>query len=387
MRAGGGRLAIRIAMGLWLLVFLALFFSRGYPAVTLILLFTVVYLIAAFLAVCLGGKRLNADFAGDGLVEKGEAMEFQVRVANKGWMPVFCCTCELEAQNMLTGTAELRTLPFSLGPKAAAEQDMTLSDDCCGKIRVRLRRIVVEDPLRLFAGSRSVDEGPFAAHGPEGENGIRDEHRNRRSEATGFVAPGIRTMAIPADWLDSYNMESFQYSQVEKGNDPGEVFGVREYREGDSPKQIHWKLSAKLDELTVKIPSLPIENNILVILDNQLEPGTALEPETKSRVAEDFCSLSMSLIEKGIPHSIGWYDTVEKTFRQRMVRNPEELMAAVPEVLGCGFAESEASAVYRYLESGNTAGFTNHFLVTAQGGRDMERLEIRGAVKRFRTKE
>ena len=51
--------------------------------------------------------------------------------------------------------------------------------------------------------------------------------------------PEISRVVIPEDYLDSYNMESHQYSQYEKGNDTGEVFGIKEYAEGDSLKSIH----------------------------------------------------------------------------------------------------------------------------------------------------
>ena len=361
----------RIILAVWLLLLLVLFFYRGDPAVTLILLFTVIYLIVAFVYVRLGGKTIRVDLSGGDMVEKSEPMGFHGRITNEGRMPVFCCTCEIEAKNLLTGTGEYRPTRVSLGAKATRECDLTLEDECCGRIRLNASHITIEDPLRIFAAERKAD----------------GEDSQRECEAAGIVLPQIHERSIPEGWLDSYNMESYQYSQVEKGSDPGEVFGVREYREGDSQKQIHWKLSAKLDEMTVKIPSFPIENNILVILDNLLEEEVVMDAEARSSLVEDLCSLSTSLTEKDIPHSIGWYDTEKKVFVQRRVKGQEDLLEALPELLSCGFEVSEVSAVYRYLESGQTSGYTNHFIVTAQEGRDTERLEGRGAVKVFRKKQ
>ena len=57
----------------------------------------------------------------------------------------------------------------------------------------------------------------------------------------------------------------------------------------------------------------------------------------------------------------------------------------MPDALSCGFGRSEYSTVYRYLESLEDRGFSNHFLVTAQEERDIDRLENYGAVKVFRT--
>ena len=47
-------------------------------------------------------------------------------------------------------------------------------------------------------------------------------------------------------------MESFRYSGSRPGDDPGETFDIREYREGDSIRQIHWKLTGKMDRLIIR---------------------------------------------------------------------------------------------------------------------------------------
>lgn len=36
------------------------------------------------------------------------------------------------------------------------------------------------------------------------------------------------------------------------GDDPGETYDIREYRSGDSIRQIHWKLSGKLDDIMIR---------------------------------------------------------------------------------------------------------------------------------------
>jgi hypothetical protein len=241
---------------------------------------------------------------------------------------------------------------------------MEIREDFCGKLDISLDEIRVCDPLRLF--------------------GRRREHA---SADTGYVAPAIFHVEIPAEYLDSYDIESYQYSQFEKGSDTGEVFGLRSYQDGDNPKQIHWKLSAKMDEVVVKIPSYPIENNILLLLDNLLAQETELSAERKSKLMELFWSLSATLLEQGMPHSVGWFDSVGESFRLEPVRSREELWNTIPDSLSCGFMKSEFSTVYRYLEMLEDRGFSNHFYVTAQAERDIDRLESYGEVKVFREGE
>ncbi|MBQ6401946.1 MAG: DUF58 domain-containing protein [Firmicutes bacterium] len=356
--------ANRVVFAGWTFVLLALFFWRGYPAVTAALLFTLAYAAAAFVFVLAGGTDLRISLSGGDMIEKGGTMGIRVRIENRGRLPVFLCCGRVSALNRLTGESRQLPLRLSAGPGGSAEQVFDLTDEYCGRIDTRIRELSIRDPLELFSAKR-----------------------NSAGRTTGYIAPQISMAGIPDSWLDSYNMESYQYSQYEKGSDPGEVFGVREYQEGDSLKQIHWKLSAKLGNVTVKIPSFPVENNILIILDNLLEPDTDLTPAQKSRLMEEFYSLSAALLEREIPHSLGWFDGEDQAFLLRRVRSTEEMWATVPEALGCGFSPSQVSTVYRYLESWDAGRFSNHFLVTGQEGRDTERLESRGAVKVFRTTE
>ncbi len=361
----------RILFALWILILLFLFFYRGQAAVSILLLFTVVYAVVAYLVTRIGGRSLEAGFQGGDMVSKGQTMSIRMNLNNRGKLPVFWCRGSVAAQNLLTGEKKQIPLSFSLLPGETRQYAFDLTDQYCGKVQLSLSELTVCDPLQLFASSAAAEK---AADAPG-------------TSAACYFAPELHAAQIPEEFLDSYNMESYQYSQHEKGSDPGEVFGIREYREGDSLKQIHWKLTAKLDEVTVKIPSFPIENNILVILDNLLDPEAEIPPARRSALVELLYSMSEALLERSIPHSIGWYDNEEQAFIRRQIRTEEELWGTVPEVLGCGFTQSDVSTVYRYLESPEGVGFTNHFLVSAQGERDTERLERYGAVNIFRTIE
>ena len=365
----------RILFALWTLVLLILFFFKGQAAVSARLLFTVIYAIAAYLLTRLSGRKLTAGFTGGDMVSKGETMTIKMGLQNRGKLPVFCGTGEAEAVNLLTGESRRIPVSFSLPPGGNRRYNFDLTDQYCGKVELKMPEMTVLDPLHLFAAPAEVGTAGQDAHVPD------------TSAAACYFAPQLHPAQIPAEFLDSYNMESYQYSQYEKGSDPGEVFGVREYQEGDSLKQIHWKLTAKLGEVTVKIPSFPIENNILVILDNLLDPQAQVPPAQRSALVELMYSISATLLEKSIPQSIGWYDSREEMFMRRQVRSEEELWASVPDVLGCGFAVSDVSTVIRYLESPEGVNFTNHFLVSAQGERDTERLERYGAVNVFGTIE
>lgn len=56
-----------------------------------------------------------------------------------------------------------------------------------------------------------------------------------------------------------------------RGSDLTEPFRLREYAPGDSLRQIHWKLSSKLDRLVIREPGMPAARTLLVFWDRSGE--------------------------------------------------------------------------------------------------------------------
>ena len=108
-----------------------------------------------------------------------------------------------------------------------------MKDNLCGCLRVNVKSIVISDILGIV------------------KRGIES---NR--EVNLYSMPFLYEINISKDSADRYDMESFRYSQYKKGSDSSETFGISQYREGDSVKAIHWKLSAKTGDTAVILPSL-----------------------------------------------------------------------------------------------------------------------------------
>ncbi len=89
-----------------------------------------------------------------------------------------------------------------------------------------------------------------------------------------------------------------------RGSDPGETLGIREYRPGDPIRQIHWKLSQKTDKLMLRETGLAVSDEILLLFESAPSP----EPTEEDAPAalEALLSLSASLLEEGLPHTIAW---------------------------------------------------------------------------------
>lgn len=90
-----------------------------------------------------------------------------------------------------------------------------------------------------------------------------------------------------------------------RGNDNSEIFDLKEYQSGDPIKNIHWKLSAKTDELVVKQNSDLYSYNVLYYIDASLEKeGIKFTNEQISNVLEVGINLEKSIITADIKHRI-----------------------------------------------------------------------------------
>lgn len=353
----------RLMIILWILVFGILYLIHGSEACIGALLLALIYVIASGISVRVCGRRLKAAFQGGGFGEKDQDIPLTLMLKNESRLPVPRLSLTLQGTNRLTGEVQQIPVILSLGPKGKREEGVTVRDACCGTLRVTVESARVQDGLGLFARKVEIP-------------GIGD----------GVIMPTMETLSIPQDFLDSYNMESYTYSHSQSGEDSGEVYGIREYQEGDSPKSIHWKLSAKMDDLVVKIPSFPIENNLILLLDNSLEDSVTMKPQDYSSLLDLYASLSKTLINQGVRHSLGWYDGENHLFETREIAGTKDLWDVLPAVLATPFSRDGVSTVVKFLSVAHQREFNNHFLVTAGEGLDTQSLEKYGAVKIFRSK-
>jgi len=72
---------------------------------------------------------------------------------------------------------------------------------------------------------------------------------------------------------NAYLSESEEYSQDKPGDDPSEIFDLREYANGDNLNRVHWKLSSKGESLIVKEYSLPLAKTEVILVELLANPS------------------------------------------------------------------------------------------------------------------
>ena len=98
-----------------------------------------------------------------------------------------------------------------------------------------------------------------------------------------------------------------------RGNHAVDVAQIRSYREGDSLKLVHWKLSARLNELMVKEMMDPAEELTWVYLNLQESPHlpkVRQNPQAWDHFVETVAATSAMLLKMEKRHMVLWIDSL-----------------------------------------------------------------------------
>lgn len=354
----------RIILGTVFLAALILYGFTTADFAAFLIAVIVIYFCVAKVITSVSGKNLKCALSQGTECGKGESAEIHFTIKNESIVPVFFCTVFITAENRLTGTAEKLEKRVSLLPRREKTFDFSLTDYCCGYIRISITELCIADPLNIFMKHR------------EAEGKTETEH---------LVLPVIAELPLKKDELDRYDMESYRYSQKRKGDDSSETFGIKAYVPGDNIKAIHWKLSSKMDDVVIREYGLPVDNNVLVLGDKR--ENDIMIPEMKSEVTELFLSVLYTLAKQGLHHDAGWYDYNLQEFQCRKILTTDDVYGIIPYLLSGPFREDRMSSPDHYMESDTDTDYGSYIYITwgnSDKNSETERLRNYGEVDIYR---
>lgn len=130
-------------------------------------------------------------------------------------------------------------------------------------------------------------------------------HKKVNRSAGVQVLPDIQPVGVRlTEPVRSFFGDAEVYDENRAGQDTDEVFQIRPFRPGDRLQSIHWKLSAKMDDLVVREYSLPRACPVVLFLDYQ----KGKKGQDGRRYLRLAAGLSFSLMDAGCPHYAAWYD-------------------------------------------------------------------------------
>ncbi|MDR1495500.1 MAG: DUF58 domain-containing protein [Clostridiales Family XIII bacterium] len=256
--------------------------------------------------------------AADGAPVKGDEATLELRVTNSSLVPIRT-KIDLAISNELVGDGKGETIVVP-AEKGGCVVKQPVSFGCPGKVSFRIDGTGVYDPLGLFC--------------------LKTKHANNES-AHLIVFPEATPIAgIGRDCPVSRDVENDGLMRVVKGDDPSELYDIREYRPGDLVTRISWKLSHKSGRLMVKEHGRVVCGDVLVMLD--MNGGRDEADALLTALASIFAHLSRS----GVAHDIEWYSAREHRIRRDHIAAGKDGGDVLSSILSEGGLQSEPSVLY-----------------------------------------
>ena len=229
------------------------------------------------------------------LLARGEAAYVTLRAGN-GFLPQPCCRFRLTITSVMTGGSR------SLRQKTQSQGSwyVPLDTSHCGAYVSRVEKARVYDYLGLFWLP------------------VR-----RPAPVETVVLPTAREpRRLP-------NLSHFLVRRLKPkpGGGFSEEHELRDYRPGDSMREIHWKLSVKTDRTIVREAQEPVRGLTLLTFDLR---GT---PDRVDATLEELLWLSQWLLRHDTPHQILWIDPTDCQMATASMEREEDLQPLLGRLL------------------------------------------------------
>ena len=305
--------------GLVTLITLCMFFLFTEKIIGIVLLMECLYYIMAFAYVRIVSRFIQVTLdKGLYSAEKNSEIPVLIQVKNKSkWLSVRC-GFRIKVVNNFTGEVKKEIINHTVtrGVKETFSESFLSSD--CGEISVYLVEHYVYDWISCLYLKKKTNDVKKIEILPETHLLMTEIQRTTRE----FIA------------------DSEVYSDSEKGDDLSEIYQVREYVEGDPIHDIHWKLSAKTDNLLIKEHGKPLGCVVLIWIDlfrnNTVKPLRGRKHSRKNlpvNAIEMAASVSLSLIEQKCVHMVAWYEEKNDRIIRKRVENEENIYELLNRLL------------------------------------------------------
>lgn len=334
----------RILYGIWLLVWIFIWIAGQNQTAAFIAAASLLCEAAEIPLTRFISRNISAEIQCSPSLQKNTELQISLSMRNGTRFSCSRGECVISCENLLTAEKSTLTVPFALPGKSEEAVKKSISFPHCGKILLNIKEIRCCDVFGIY----------------------RAKMHTERSTAS-LVLPQLYPTNLSIAPGQVTDIESDEYSQYKAGFDASETYALRSYKQGDSLKQIHWKLSQKADELIVREFGLPIKNSLLILMDNTQQENTiSAQPEIAEALGEIAISLSMELCEQNYEHHIAWMDQERNAIRHCEIDGEEALNAAMPDILAAGIREDAQGALARLAEA--NMEYAHIILLTAGNG-------------------
>ena len=264
------------------------------------------FLVVAFVYLMIRRKkikcRINAPIT---LVDANKTINLRVMVRNNSKM----ITDKIKLQIRYSDTRKIRKKWISLFLAKYGENEFTipvmLTD--AGYYEFEVHKCHIYDRLGLFYISKRFS-----------------------SSAGLMVLPEPKDITLRlGERIRNFYGDSDIYDDVRPGKDSGQIFDIREFRDGDKVQRINWKLSAKKGCLLVREDSQPKACPVILFFSVRRIGDKGYRADAYSKALESISSISFALMDKGCPHFMVWNSKSRNTLIRVRVDDEESFFLAM----------------------------------------------------------
>ena len=256
----------------------------------------------------------------------------ELTVQNPSPIPVCLVSCCIRLENQLNGEVQSMTLSCGVWPKKSQTVRATFGSPFCGRVRLTVASVRLYDCFSLIGVKAKTD-----AH------------------TASVVQPDTFPQSLLLTPSSARVEEAEDYSTERPGSDLSEIFQIRDYVPGDSPRQVHWKLSQKYGKLIVKDASLPITRSAALFWERAEKAPTNARTDAEAEIVASLCR---NLLAQSVQFTLCWNENSQLV--RHLVRDLDELIALLPRLLTAK-AEPGLSGAQLLLQT-TPAGAYSHLI-------------------------
>ena len=323
-------------------IFAGFLFFFGIPYLAVVLAGMAALALLLWILLLGDAERLTVEAGIQAGSREGKSIPLVLNVRKKGVIRAAGgVLVEVELYHTMYDVTERKKLLLPLTGRSFC-YDMPVDADYCGELCVRCNSIESCDLLNLFR----VRMEAFR----EVRTMIYPRRINLNAE-------------LSRDAIGSPKNDGLL--QNRKGNDPSEIFDLRDYAPGDDVRSIHWKLSGKLDKLVVKEASDPSHYQVVLMPDLGLEE---LGNEKTLQQLNTAIALFASVGEQLIRQCAAFYVTIPARYGLRFseVRSSREFQDALSQWMSIGLPERSGLGI-RYFIMEHMEQYFSKILIISSG--------------------
>ena len=281
---------------LWILLLCWYFFLQSHLLMTTLVVMLVLPVCSIVSAWRMRSYLSVSVYSMQPVLREGQDGIWCIRLNNESYGLALSCTVYGTVGNTFLGTSGDITINMPISMKYTEHMDLPFGVQYCGLIKVEMTALEYRDPMGLIRIRMPLQASAETVVLPDQQS----EMEERRDGYQAGISEAEETLS--------------------KGYDFAEVTDMREYRPGDRIKDIHWKLSAKKQDLMVKERTSVAQSQVILLLDLSYN-----DYEMVSAVVGLAYGVTESFLETYVPVRLLWWDGQNYDFNEIVISGTDAL--------------------------------------------------------------